>query len=611
MKTYKIKQLILCAGVFAGMVSCDDYLTEVNPNEVQKTEYYKNLNETESGLTAVYATLRTQELLNIQMESYRSDLAYPGFGRPYPTDDSYTKWYYHTYDNSTAEIQNKWAAIYKGLFRANQVIEGLNKLKASGALTTELMQQQWDEQMGQALFFRGTFHYYLSITFRHTDGNCAIIADKVAESLKEFHKPLSSVEEVLTFARKDLKKAYEMLPTKYDANAVSKGEGRVTRATAATILGNSYLLTTTKDDPNFMDNIDSAMVYYADVVDNAEYGLKLVEDFSLINTYAGEFNTESIFEISYSKNHNSELSSWDENTMYNRLGFASENMSVPVWLIHEYASEQMDPLDERNYYDSIPNLETPEVTFRRPRLVTLRNSSMLAVVNDIHTSYYDSELVTEDILSQNWGYGFAFYRHYTEADITTGKRGNWYNGKNVVVNKLSEVMINYAECMIYKGQVKEALDMLNQIRRRWGLVLLGPDDGLGIYTYDNINYEADELLEHLMYTEKPLETSIEGYQTRWTDLRRWGIVEKRYQKLANMVFYATSFTYRVNGKDYSKWNSMIVDEEPVVTGTPVPLNTIDYEYDKTATTILIDKAKYNYYYPIPLNEVQNNMNIAK
>ena len=611
MKSYKIKQLILCAGGFAGMVSCDDYLTEINPNEVQKTEYYKNLNETGSGLTAVYATLRTQELLNIQMEGYRSDLAYPGYGRPYPTDDSYTKWYYHTYDNSTAEIQNKWAALYKGLFRANQVIEGLNKLKASGAIATELMQQQWDEQMGQALFFRGTFHYYLSITYRHKDGNCAIIADKVAESLEEFHKPLSSPEEVLAFARKDLMKAYEMLPPKYDANTVSKGQGRVTRASAATILGNSYLQTTTKNDPNFMTNIDSAMVYYADVVENGDYGLKLVDDFTKINSYAGEFNSESIFEISYSKNHNTELNQWDENTMSNRLGFYLESMSVPVWLIHEYASEQMDPLDERNYYDSIPNPEEPEVSFRRPRLVSLRNSSMLAVVNDIHTPYYDAKATTETLICQNNGYGFGYYRHYTEADITTGKRSNWFNGKNVVVNKLSEVMINYAECMIYKGQIKEALEMLNQIRRRWGLVLLGPDDGLGIYTYDNIDYDQDALLEHLMYIEKPLETSIEGYQTRWTDLRRWDIVEKRFQKLANMVYYVDAFTYRVNGEDLNRWNSLVVDEEPVVDGKPIPLNTIDYEYDKTATTILIDKAKYNYYYPIPLNEVQNNMNIAK
>ncbi len=611
MKSYKIKQLILCVGVFAGMVSCDDYLTEVNPNEVQKTEYYKNLTETESGLNAVYATLRTQELMNIQMESYRSDMAYPGYGRPYPTNDALTKWYYHTYDNSTVEIQKKWEALYKGLFRANQVIEGLNKLKASGELTTEIKQQQWNEQMAQALFFRGTFHFYLSISYRHTDGNCAVIADKVAESLTDFHKPLSSAEEVLDFARKDLKVAYEMLPAKYDDTTISKGKGRVTRATAATILGNSYLLTTTKQDPNFIQNIDSAMVYYADVVDNAEYGLKLVEDFKLINSYAGEFNSESIFEISYSKNHNSELTQWDENTMTNRLGNGSENMCASVWIINEYAKEQMDPLDSRNYYDSIPNAEEPEVSFRRPRLVSLRNSSILAVVNDIHTSYYDKSTTTETLICQNDGYGFSAWRQYSEADIPTGERANWFNGKNVVVNKLSEVMINYAECMIYKGQIQDALDMLNKIRRRWGLVLLGPDDGLGIYTYDNVDYDEKSLMEHLMYIEKPLETSIEGHQIRWTDLRRWGVVEQRYQKLANSVFYATSFVYTVNGKIYNRWNSMIVDEEPVVTGTPVPLNTVDYEYDKTATTILLDKAKYGYYYPIPLSEVQNNINIAK
>ena len=38
-------------------------------------------------------------------------------------------WYTHQYDEAEAYVNDKYAFLYQGIFRANQVIEGLSKLQ--------------------------------------------------------------------------------------------------------------------------------------------------------------------------------------------------------------------------------------------------------------------------------------------------------------------------------------------------------------------------------------------------------------------------------------------------------------------------------------------------
>lgn len=617
MKMINLKQLILLSSALFIATSCEDYLTEVNPNEVQQTEYYSSLEETESGLTAVYAVMRIHELMNIQYEQYRNDMAWPGYGRPAPLNETYSKWYYHEYDNSTSEIQGKWEALYLGIFRANQVIEGLETLRASGALDDESSMQRYNEQMGQAKFFRGLFHHYLSVSYRHTDGNCAIIVDKVPDSVDDYYKPLSSPEDVRAFARNDLKEAYELLPAAFNTDeTISTGEGRVTAATAATILGNSYLLN---------NEIDSAMYYYEDVITNAAYGLSLETNFDNFNTEEGEFNSESIFEISYSANHNTELTAWVDESMTHRLAFAFDESTLPsAWIAYDWSNEPVDESDDRNYYDSIPSLETGE-SYTMLRQVPRRCSAMIAVVNDIHTSYFADDNTTNNLLcnAAEGGYGVGVYRHYTQSDQADGEKSNWFTGKNIIVNRLSEVYINYAECLIQKDRLEEGVAYLNKIRSRWALKQIVMGEKLYADKENDYNSKED-LMNHIMYIEKPLELSVEGYETRWIDMRRWGVVEDRFADLADRTYYTGHFAGAWDGADgyagfikngvalTQRWNSML-SMEPFadIDYDESTLYTIDYEYDKTALQIVtFDKNRYNYYYPIPLNEIQTNTAIS-
>ena len=181
--------------------------------------------------------------------------------------------------------------------------------------------------------------------------------------------------------------------------------------------------------------------------------------------------------------------------------------------------------------------------------------------------------------------------------------GTTQSGKNVTLNRLADVMLMQAECLIKTGDGDGAKDLMNQIRRRWGLELLGESGTDTTHSYDEKTYTLDQLMEHLMYVEKPLEMSLEGHAIRFLDLKRWGIIEENFKKLSEEVYYATTFFYvDSEGKNKSKWNSSLVVELPE---RPNP-DVIDFEYD-------IPYANYNpalhSTYPIPLTEINANTNI--
>ena len=67
------------------------------------------------------------------------------------------------------------------------------------------------------------------------------------------------------------------------------------------------------------------------------------------------------------------------------------------------------------------------------------------------------------------------------------------SGINERVIRLADVMLLYAECLLQTGGAyTEALDLINEIRHRAGVVLLEPAD------YDN-----SSTMEHIMWTERP------------------------------------------------------------------------------------------------------------
>jgi starch-binding outer membrane protein, SusD/RagB family len=587
MKHIIFKSFVLIFAVTA-IVSCTDngFLEEQNPNAIGVTNFYRNLSETGQGLNAVYKTLHHPALVNIISEMLRSDMGYPGYGRPFAenTED----FYLHTYNGSSNEIADKWQTNYQGIFRANQVIEALEKIKETVTDETE-----WTSQMAQARFFRGLFHYYLYTTYNK---GSIIIRDYVPITNEDYALPLSPAADVIAFIRTDLEFAYANLYKKglYPNNDVS----RVTSGAAATILGTSYLQEL--DYPK-------AMIYFDDVINN--HGYELEYDFTKMFTTAGEFNKESIFEINFTAdNIEIDLNRWIGETGTNWLNQQTSNTKGPVgpaWAVYAYKTEPMDPSDTRNFYnDPINGFSL--------RNVPLRASAMMAMVDDNQTIYYLEDTTSAYPRFHGTAWGFGWWKHYTNHDIVTAETNlpgaPTLSSKNVTLNRLAEVILMQAECKIKTGAIDEAIDLINQVRKRWGLILLG-DAGSDITrTYDGILYDANTLMQRLMHIEKPLETSVEGHSIRWLDFQRWKKsdnygFEQRLQELSNLTLYGVDYSYTdSNGVVKTRFN------KPSLVGTQ-PAGSfivVDYEYD---TSALNYKEDIHGYFPIPFAETTTNPNI--
>lgn len=590
---YKFCLLILTLSVSYSCVN-DDFFEITNPNEIAKNNFWRNLSETELGLNAVYQSLHNPGVLNKINEMLRSDMGYPGYGRPIAQNTE--EFYLHTYNGSSNSIRLKWEATYTGIFRANQVIEALLAIEAE---TLEEDMPEWTSQMAQARFFRGLFHFYLYTTFN--EGKI-IIRDFVPKSQDDFNQPLSSAADVLNFLREDLDYAHKNLYMKgmYPSNDLS----RATSGAAATVLGTTYL--------QELDYVN-AKTYFNEVITQHPYQLEtdLTKMFTSAN---GEFNSESIFEINFSNdNIQFDLSQWNGSSGTNWLNQQTSNTRGavgPAWIALKYKTEAMDDKDLRNFYNDANN--NNQLTKRN---VPLRASAMMALVDDTQTQYY---LVETSAYTRFHGtaWGFAWWKKYQNHDIVTNESqlegGAVFSSKNVTLNRLSEVYLMQAECLIKTGDVEGALKLMNDIRKRWGLVLLGRPNGDTSRTYDRDDtdpeFTADELMQQLMKIDKPLEMGAEGHCIRIIDFLRWkksdnyGFKE-RLLELSNETYYAQNFTY-VNSEGQTRTRNNFPSLEATM---PAGANiVVNYEYD--ISVLNYDETKHTYY-PIPFTEVNANPNI--
>ncbi|MFR9543079.1 MAG: RagB/SusD family nutrient uptake outer membrane protein, partial [Rikenellaceae bacterium] len=280
---------------------------------------------------------------------------------------------------------------------------------------------------------------------------------------------------------------------------------------------------------------------------------------------------------------------------------------LPAWLANAYQSESIDPNNPRNEYVQVGTDGEESIEIRT--LMPLRASAMVGLWEDIYTPYYLSASVPESSRGASMyytTYGFGFYRKYS--DCLTRSADVKESGMNIMVNRLSEVYLMYAECLIEKNDIPAALQYINAIRERWGLILLGTDQGDG-FTYDGKSYDQASLMTQLREVDKPLECSLEGHMMRWIDLRRWGMLESNFKKLSEATYYAVNGTVTTaSGVEKStEKNSIVRNEVQYKSGSSTGL-IVDFEYDLSYNNFSYETHAY---YPIPMSELETNPNIFK
>ncbi|GGZ88000.1 RagB/SusD family nutrient uptake outer membrane protein [Algibacter mikhailovii] len=596
-----IKNITIVLLCIVCSTSCsDDFLEKTNPNELSTGSFWKTTIDLDNGLTSVYNAFKNVNILNIAPENNRSDLNWPGFRRPNP-NNQFVPYYLHTFNDSQPEINNKWSALYTTIFRANQVI--VNGENLIGTFTDEEVIEFTRQMIAQARFLRGISYSYL---YNMYNKGSVPIFDFIPESESDFYQPLSTADKVKAFYLADLEYAYENLPPVWEN---TNDKGRITAAAAAAELGRSYL---------YEENYTKASEYFVDIVTNGDYGRALVANIGDNFSEAGEFNSESILEVSYSVDFKSELNAGDSQNVSNNIArtFAPANrggfrvVQPSAWLQMAYRNEQMDLNDTRNYVPCEDGEDGCDpTTLTRLRTFSVRASQTLALVEDLDTPYYAGLTTAQSTLFNNDEP--AYFRKYTnwatvdsERDFVPLSR----SGINVRLVRLADVYLMLAECLIEGGSndggVDEAMDLINAVRYRSALQLVGLD-GSGAFpssSHDNVAYNAQSLMEHLMYVERPLELSEEGHAVRFLDLRRWGVIKQRFEDLSTRRYWADNYPFiDEKGDPATRWNSILIEGDDAPDG-----KFIYIDFEQAATNY---NESVHAYYPIPNSEVTANPNL--
>lgn len=486
------KLLILLIVTLTVLCSCSyDQLNIENPNNLPLDSFWSSEEDIQKGLIATYAALQLDGLFggaSSTQHPVRSDT-----GRPNNWNANAIGLSKLAFNENSDIIKKRWRDCYIGIFRANQVLANL--------YTIDLSEQTRTQIEAEVRFLRGFFYYSL---YRGYNGGSVIVHTTPPQSSEDFYKSPSPANEVFNLIKSDLEFAYTNLPQQYEN---SQDLGRATWGAATAMLGKLHINAY---------NYDLARMKFKEILDSNLYSLtaNIGDNFDEDH----ELNSESIFEVAFSTELGQGTSGsaadgplGSEATSRARTLATVEGGGYRT-IMPSYYMTMLFKKDTMDITNPINSNRTGNANY------SIRASMSIALANDDNTTLYQHP--------SNLGGGYnnneaSYLKKFQNWTLLTESNQS-ISGINERVIRLSDVMLLYAECLLQTGAAYTgALDLINEIRYRSGVVLLEPAD------YDN-----SSTMEHIMWIERPLELMFEGHDTRWEDLTRWDKVQEQYDRLA-------------------------------------------------------------------------------
>ncbi len=573
---YKILFGIVCITLF---VRCGEDVLEVeNPNSIPVENFFRTPGQFNGALNAVYAALQFQSISGsgLQFEMLQGDEA--------GTEFFYPRQIVHANLNigdNAEQVIRKWSELYIGIFRANQVLLGLEEnLDAFDDI------EERNQVEAQARFLRAFYYFQVA----HTYGGAVLRTDPRLG--QDVSAPFISIEEITNqIILPDLIFAKANLPEVWPEDEV----GRATWGAATSMLGKVHLY-----DEDWMQ----AASEFLEVIDSGIYELapNNLDNFSHLT----EHNRESILETPFSAELNpgapggavddTQFVTGAESSALARdigqLRFGGFNTVLPTYYMHElFIRDEVDPNNPIN--DG--NLQSKRMG---ASIVPLNADGL----------FYQEQPSTE----KGWGFGQSAY---------TKKHANWYflpseddngrSGINFRHIRLADVFLMYAEAVLEaSGDVTTAIDFIDRIRSRAGVVTLQEyiDTRGGIPEFHKsitINNQVEttvppsveSVMTHIRRVERPLELYAEGF--RWKDLVRWGIAGQVLNELAQ------DEDWRRQIEELEDMEPPQSDELNLAGGGVAPLfitQRIRPDFNQASNNYNSSKD----YFPLPSIEVQTN-----
>jgi hypothetical protein len=490
-KTYSL----LAIGIFF-VSSCEkDFLNLENPNDLSAASFWSSEDEVQQGLVATYGALQLNGLLGgtatVELP-VRSDV-----GRPNNWNANAIGLNKLTFNDNTNIVRLRWRDNYIGIYRANQVLANLNSVEMDDVIRIQIE--------AETRFLRAFFYNSL---YRGYNGGSVIIHTSVPEMRADFYKKPSPAADVYALIIADLEFAYQNLPKTYDDSA---DLGRATWGAATAMLGKLHI-----NEHNY----EGAKSYFKEIIDSNLYALtaNIGDNFDEAN----EMNSESIFEVAFSIDAKPGTSSGAaDGPTGSEATNRSRALATPPGggyrtVMPSYYMTMLFKNDVMDMTNPINATRTGTANY------SVRASTSIAIADDDNTTLYQRTSFAGGQYNNNE----ASYLKKFQNWLLERESDQSISGINERVVRYSDLMLLYAECLIQtNGSYADAMALVNEIRTRAGVVPL-----------DETAYDADSLMEHIMWVERPLELMFEGHDIRWEDLTRWGKIKEQYDRLADKTY---------------------------------------------------------------------------
>lgn len=410
MKIQKYKFLLLAA-ILPCFLSCE-HLLETQPTDFYTEDsFWRTSKHVEEAVTGIYQALVHNDLYGDQTP-FMFEVMSPN---AYHKDNfqSAHDFAIGTHSGTTLGMNNvTWRGAYRGIGRANMVIDRAPTIEMDDAMKTRLV--------GEAKFLRAFFYQKLNMLF---NGVPLIVSSPNAND--HASTPRSTYAQVKAQILSDLDDAIASLPASYNA----ANDGRATKGAALALKAQVHL-----------QDLEYAAVVSAINQLNTSGEYTLFPDYNGVFRKANQGNDEIVFDVRFQSPQ--VLNIYD-------IIHAQYNTQAPVQgLVDAYQMIDGKSINESPLYDPANPYNNRDPRFAQT-IVYLgapwRNR--VADAADLHQT----------------GYTFRKFTEYNETTVGTLTNSD----VNYVVLRYADVLLMYAEALNeLEGPTAAVYDAVNQVRQR-------------------------------------------------------------------------------------------------------------------------------------------------
>lgn len=500
-------------------VGCNKFLDSVNYTEKDLTNFPETVEDANQMLAGVYSSMNVDVSTGFYLSELASDDRLGGGSQ----GDKFAHAMDRLMNVGTDMCGGLWAARYRGIERANLLLESIDKVSG---WTNDAEKAQL---IAEARFLRAMYFFELAYVY----GEVPLVLRTTAENL-----PKSPADKLYAQIASDLKACIEtMNPDPYNPNMA----GHATKWAAEALMARVFLFYTgyygknelplaeggnvaKNDVVRWLDdciaNSGHDLIYDAGKPENSFYNLwPYSNEYTALDyewakekgvKWVGDGNVETVFAIKYSN-----FGNWDY-TGYTNMTATHFGLRTPN------GKESTFPFGEGYGIGPVNPQLIAEWQAAEPDDIRLWGS-VIDVESDLDGFEWGADLAMEETgYCQKKYLAITAYDHETEISdgkykLMTSYSYFMYGTPEAPVELASTqdlVLIRFADVLLMHSELTGTADGMNRVRKRAGL--------------KEVPYSLEALKR-----ERRFELAFEGL--RWNDLRRWGDAADAIEKQGEVM----------------------------------------------------------------------------